>query len=87
MPRVDLIHVSRFFFELNLLGIEVINDPKCLEKYSWKFRGLRDKNGGEKLRTPRYRGWSVAPPTTPKRQSLSVGPCGVTPARVPQVVL
>ena len=43
MPSVDFICVSRLFFKLNLLGIEGNNDPKCLWKEPWKFRGFRDE--------------------------------------------
>ena len=43
MPIVDLIRVSGFFSMMNLLGIEVTNDPKCLGKELWKFRGFRDE--------------------------------------------
>ena len=42
MPSVNLIHISGLFFELNLLGIEVTNDPKCLGKEPRKLRGFRD---------------------------------------------
>ena len=43
MPRVDLIHIFELFFESNLLGIEGTNDPKCLGKEPWKYRGFRDE--------------------------------------------
>ena len=39
MPSVDLIRVTGFFFELNLLGIEGTNEPKCLgerTREDWK---------------------------------------------------
>ena len=42
MPLVDLIHISGLFLVSNILGIEVINDPKCLWKDPWKIRRFRD---------------------------------------------
>ena len=47
MPLVDLLRVSGLFLESNILGIEIISDPKCLGKDPWKFRRFRD----EKQRT------------------------------------
>ena len=43
MPSVDLIRVFEFIFESNLLCLEGTNDPKCLGKELWKFRGFRDE--------------------------------------------
>ena len=37
------------FFELNILGIEGNNDPKCLGKESCKFRGFRDEKRRSKV--------------------------------------
>ena len=43
MPSVDLIHVSKLFFESNLLGIEVTSDTKCLVKNHGSLEGLEMK--------------------------------------------
>lgn len=54
------------FFELNLLDIEITNDTKCLGKEPLNLECLEMKNKGKKSRTPRYKGWGVAPPIAPK---------------------
>ena len=41
MTTVDLIRVSGMLFNLNMLGIEDNNDPKCLVKEPWMFRGFK----------------------------------------------
>ena len=38
-----LIHISGCNFGLNLLYIDSTNDPKCLGKEPWKFRGFEIK--------------------------------------------
>ena len=43
MPSFSLIHFLRWFFELNLLEIEGINDPNYLEKEPWNFIVFRDE--------------------------------------------
>ena len=66
MLLVDWINFSGFFYGYNLLGIEVISDPKWLVKYPWKFRGLELKNIEEKMKISSDKHWGTAPTRTPK---------------------
>ena len=68
MPSVDLIRVSRLLFELNLLGIEGTNDPKCLAKELWKFRVFRDEKRRRKVEFFWGKGWGVTPASPPQKR-------------------
>ena len=60
MLLVDWINFSGVFYGYNLLGIEVISDPKWLVKYPWKFRGLELKNIEEKMKISSDKPWGAA---------------------------
>ena len=74
MPRVYLIHISRLFFKSNRLGIEGISDPKCFEKYPWKFRRFGDKKRRRKVETHIRRAMGRRASHSPTGHYLSVGP-------------
>ena len=82
MSGVDLIHVSRLFFESNLLGIEGTNDSKFLEK---NHRSLEMKNKGEKTEIFWARTGAMHLPECHK-VILNIGLWCVAPAIVPQKV-
>ena len=52
LSLVDLIHVFGLFFELNLLDIEVISEPKCLGKDPWNITRIRDEKQRIKVGIP-----------------------------------
>ena len=74
MSSVELIHVFGLCLELNLLGIESTNDPKCLGNNHGCLEGLEMKIEGKKLRTPLYRGWGTAPPIVALGRRASQSP-------------
>ena len=47
MPNIYLIHFTRLFFELNLLGIECTNYSSVRGKNRWSLKVLEMKNEGE----------------------------------------
>ena len=47
---VDMICVSRLFFESNLLDIYGTNDPKCLGWYLWNVLEIKNEEEGRKTR-------------------------------------
>ena len=87
MPSIDLICVSGLFFELNLLGIEGINDSKCMGKEPLRFRRFRVEN--RRGKTVKTWGGGVgrrASQHAPK-EFLNVHPWGIAPANVPKTGL
>uniref|UniRef100_M0ZZT3 Uncharacterized protein n=1 Tax=Solanum tuberosum TaxID=4113 RepID=M0ZZT3_SOLTU len=78
---------SRTTQELNLLGIEGTNDPKCLGKEPWKLGGFRDEKWRRKIVKNLGKGVGRRASQHAPKGALKFTLWGDALARVPQQLL